>query len=165
MQYFRAYNLILMQKIISFIIKTIFILMLYIHLKSYSETKRCASAASLGQTLCLPNAPPAIGFSLPSSTNLSCSSQVIVSRQHGMARAPNPYRKQQSSDDCSRNDILFQDHFRMISIVFYMALKRVKLLYLQLSTVDQLGISLLLRFLVHPKHVRPFHQRYNLSMF
>ena len=132
MQYFRAYNLILMQKIISFIIKTIFILMLYIHLKSYSETKRCASAASLGQTLCLPNAPPAIGFSLPSSTNLSCSSQVIVSRQHGMARAPNPYRKQQSSDDCSRNDILFQEHFRMISIVFYMALNTLEI-YISLA--------------------------------
>ena len=84
--------------------------MCYIDLQSYSETKRWASTASFGQVLCLPNAPPAIGFSLLSSTNLSCSSQVIVSKQHGMARAPNPYRKQQSSDDCSRNYILSYEH-------------------------------------------------------
>ena len=83
--------------------------MFYIDLESYSETKRWASAASLGQTWCFPNAPPAIGFSLVSSTNLSCSSQVIVSRQHGMARAPNPYRKQQSVDGCSRNYIFYEN--------------------------------------------------------
>lgn len=86
------------------------------------EIKRCASAASFGQVVCFPNAPPAIGFSLLSSTNLSCSSQVIVSRQHGMARAPNPYqlypmslhdpyRKQQSPEDFSKNETWYNEKF------------------------------------------------------
>ena len=61
------------------------------------EAKVWASAASFGHILCFPKAPPAIGFTLFSSTNLSCSSQLIVSRQHGIARAPKPYRKQQST--------------------------------------------------------------------
>ena len=61
------------------------------------EAKRWASAASFGQTLCFPKDPPTIGLTLFSSTNWSCSSHVIVSRQHGAARAPNPYRKQQAS--------------------------------------------------------------------
>ena len=66
---------------------------------SLPESNWWASSASFGQTLCLPNAPPAMGFSLFSSTNLSCSSQVIVSKQHGIAWAPNPYRKQHTDDD------------------------------------------------------------------
>ena len=66
----------------------------FFHVTNQPETKRCASAASLGQTLCFPKDPPAIGLTLFSSTNLSCSSHVIVLRQHGTARAPNPYEKQ-----------------------------------------------------------------------
>ena len=67
---------------------------LFFHVTNQPETKRWASAASLGQTLCFPKDPPAIGLTLFSSTNLSCSSHVIVLRQHGTARAPNPYEKQ-----------------------------------------------------------------------